>query len=271
VAWLLPLTSGELHLRSHTIGAVIQRFVKSSDAKARQQVADSLLASLQSWPVDVLDDSVRWQVGWIGDVYAVDPALRSQAMTAVDIARQHPAWAVRRQAWILAAAVAQAGAVPRIMGQSWASGARRAMVDGAAPGERAAAARYVGIVGDGEGTRALVALLRGGGLDERAAAEDALVALTQRGAGTLVLRALDGLARGPDGVARDAALRVAGASGLSAGLALVEQGLASEDAATRRAAALGLATNPSPAAQTLAEQHRSVETDPRVLSAVLLP
>lgn len=271
VGWVLPLTSGELHLRSHTVGALIDRWVRGEDPVAQRAVAEQILVSVERWPAEPLDDSVRWHLRWLGELLSADPDLSDLAIAGADIGRLHPSWSVRTEAWQLAAAVAEAGALPRIMGLTWTEAAVPLLDQAAAPAERAAASRFLGRARAGDAARALAAILSTGSFQERAAAEDALVDLARGGHGTLVIRALDGLARGQDGPPRDAALRVAGASQLTAGLELLRMGLDSADAATRRAAALGLAAHGSVDARRLGARLGRTETDPRVLAALSGP
>ncbi len=268
VGWVLPLASSEMHLRSYTIQALVERWAAEGRPQDRVAIARALVDSLRDWPTSPYDGAVRWHLRWLGIVLSAEPDAAPDAIVGVDIAREHPAWQARQQAWTLAAQLAEAERLPRILRGTWRDAAIAAVESDPVPEVRAAAARFLGAGGDGDAVRPLQALLLTGGFEQRDAAEQALVALAGRGHGTMIVRALKPLARGEDGVDRDAALRILGATGLSSALDLVRDGLASPDPATRYNAARALVGMDNPAARRLRVIHADNEADPRVLAVL---
>ena len=191
------------------------------------------------------DYSVAWHLTWLGWIAKAAPLAASDLEATAAALADHPSRVVRTAVWDARAAL---GEIPDLEfppeeAERLATAAAVVLQKEENAEVRAAAARATRAFGTSGVASSLADALLGAHLGLRRSAEASLVAVCDRTDGVAVARALYAAASGKeriDPVARDAALRVLGATGQRDAVALLVEALTDHDPSTALAAAIGL-------------------------------
>ncbi len=267
----LPMSDG-LDDVGYGIGALIRRRTPPGQLA---DLARSIGANATGRTRTAEDYSVAWHLAWLGRIAQAAPLAASDLEATAAALADHPSWVVRAAVWDARAAL---GEVPDLEfppeeAERLATAAAVVLQKEENAQVRAAAARATHTFGAAGVASSLADALLGTHLGLRRSAEASLVAICERTDGVAVARALYAAASGRervDPVARDAALRVLGATGQRDAVALLIDALADEDEATVLAAAIGLARDAGRDATRALETWResAAQSDVQALESV---